>query len=78
MSSRGQTRPWIIEGVYLFDAQALVDELKRRGVKLGIATSIRQRLWAEAEIYPAQRCGLLELSDEQRAALKLFGAEASG
>jgi len=78
MTSRGQTRPWIIEYVFLFDAHALVAELSRSGVKIGTATSVRQHLWAEAEIYPTQRHNLLELTDDQRKALRLFGFEAGG
>ena len=51
MTSRGQARPWIIDNVFLFEAQPLVDELKRGGVKMGLATSVRQHLWTEAEIH---------------------------
>jgi hypothetical protein len=78
VTSRGQVRPWTIENVFLFDAQTLVDELKHGGVKIGVATSVRQHLWAKAEIYPAQRNDLLELSEEQREALMLFTSRAGG
>lgn len=71
-TSRGQTRPWIIENVYLFDAHAIVVELERTGVKMGIETSVRNQLWAEAEIYPTQHNRMLELTNEQRKALGLF------
>ena len=55
MSSRGGIRPWLIHHVYLFDAPRLVVELRRRGLKIGVATSVRQSYWQAAEIYPAQR-----------------------
>lgn len=74
MSSRGRTRPWTIQYVFLFKAQALVDELSRRGVKFSVATSVRQEFWDSAEIYPAQRNDLLPVSEMQRAGLRLFGA----
>ena len=43
-SSRGGMRPWLIHSVHLFDAHALVGVLRRRGIKIGTATSVRQRL----------------------------------
>ncbi|MBN1429655.1 MAG: hypothetical protein JXB07_14895 [Anaerolineae bacterium] len=51
-TSRGRVRPWVIENVFLFDAQPLVEELKCSSVKIGLATSVRQQLWTKAEIYP--------------------------
>ena len=78
VTSRGQVRPWTIENVFLFDAQTLIDELKRGGVKIGVATSVRQHLWTKAEIYPVQRNDLLELSEDQREALMLFSSRAGG
>lgn len=38
-SSRGGTRPWCIESVYLFDSARLLSELRTRGVKIGVASS---------------------------------------
>jgi len=52
-SSRGTMRPWLISYVFLFDAAKLLADL--RGVKVGIATSVRQHIWDMAEIYPTQR-----------------------
>ncbi len=71
-SSRGETRPWLIRSVFLFDARGLVDALGTRGVKLGIATSVARQYWDGAEIYPTQTNDRLVLSDEQRGALALF------
>jgi hypothetical protein len=51
VSSKGTVRPWCIEAVYLFDAHQLHAEQHARGVKLGIASSVRQQQWAAAEIY---------------------------
>lgn len=73
-SSRGKTRPWTIELVYLFEARPLVVQLRQYGMKIGIATSVRQSLWQAAEIYPVQRNNLLFLSDEKRQKLFLFYA----
>lgn len=78
MSSRGRSRPWLIDAVFLFEALPLVDELRRSGVKMGIATSVRQHLWDRAEIYPVQRNSALSLSAEQRQSLALFGSGAAG
>ncbi len=55
MSSRGGRRPWCIESVYLVDAKQLLDEQRTRGVKIGIASSVRSAQRADAEIYPRAR-----------------------
>jgi hypothetical protein len=78
MTSRGRSRPWVIESVFLFEAQLLVEELRRRGVKIGVSSSVPKDLWVGAEIYPVQRNAVLELSEEQRAALALFRSAAVG
>ncbi|MGE5483491.1 MAG: hypothetical protein ACM3X4_00565 [Ignavibacteriales bacterium] len=72
-SSRGTTRPWVIEAVYLFDAPRLVKTLTAGGLRVGIATSVKQEFWDEAEIYPVQRNRVYVVSDEQRRDLALFG-----
>jgi len=71
-SSRGAMRPWLITSVHLFDAHALVSALRGRGVKIGIATSVRQQMWDEAEIHPVARNRALVLSPEQHRLLDLF------
>jgi len=71
-SSKGEIHPWVIRSVHLFDAHALVGVLRQYGITIGVATSVRQRLWDEAEIYPAQRNAALILSSEQRRLLALF------
>ncbi len=71
-SSRGKRSPFLIEAVFLFDAHALVDELQRHQVKIGIATSVRKQLWEKAEIYPAANNNLLVLTAAQRDYLALF------
>jgi hypothetical protein len=72
-SSCGTVRSWLIEAVYLFASDELIQELESRGVKQGIATSVRGHLWEAAEIYPEPRNRRLILSDEQREMLALFG-----
>ena len=71
-SSRGQSRPWVIDHVYLFEATTLVDALRQSGVKIGTATSVRQELWSAAEIYPAQNNNVLVLTENKRSALAFF------
>ena len=72
VSTRGTARPWVIESAFLFDAFALVQRLKRRGVKLGVATSVIQELWREAEIYPSPNNPALCLTEAQRNMLEMF------
>jgi hypothetical protein len=71
--SKGAPRPWLVKSVGLFDAPQLIDELTKAGVKIGIATSVRQHLWDAAELWPDQRNTALTLTDEQRTMLGLFG-----
>ena len=65
-------RPWRIDSVYLFDAQALLARQRARGVKTGVAAGVRAEQWQAAEIYPTQNCQALVLSDQQREQLRLF------
>jgi hypothetical protein len=51
-SSKRTTRPWLIESVYLFDANQLMSDLQASGIQIGVATSVRQSRWKAAEIYP--------------------------
>ena len=68
----GWVRPWTIVSVHLFDASELAGDLRKRGVKVGVASSVRQVLWQEAEIYPQQRNCRLLLTPGQREMLALF------
>ncbi len=77
-TSRGQTRPLVIAEAFLFDARPLVERLRRRGVKLGVATSVQKHEWEAARVYPAAASrARLTLSDAQREALKLFAEPAA-
>ena len=68
-----KSRPLVITGVFLFDAHELVNRLRERGVRLGVATGVRQHEWAAARVYPAAAPrARLTLTDAQREALKLF------
>jgi hypothetical protein len=73
-SSRGATRPWRIDAVFLFDAQQLHAEQIERGVKRGTASSVLKRQWAAAEVYPADN-SLLPISSHQAELLQLFSAD---
>ena len=72
VSSRGQTRPFLISFVFLFSTTELISLLKARGIKIGIATSVKKSVWDEAEIYPKHNAEFL-LSEEMRKSLFLFG-----
>jgi len=71
-TSRGTSRPLVISHVYLFEMRKLISKLKKRKVKIGIATSVAQPYWTEAEIYPRKTNKTLELTKEQIRLLKLF------
>ncbi|MEU8211583.1 hypothetical protein AB0B85_20580 [Micromonospora sp. NPDC049044] len=78
----GPTRPlgavrhhrWQIAAAYLFDTPRLLETLVSRGVKVGIATSIRRADLDGARIFPGTNgTPLLRLTPEQTALLNLFG-----
>jgi len=71
-SSRNQTRPWIVAEVFLFSGPPLVARLRDRGVKIGIATSVRQADWDAARIYPAHPEAPLSITPDQEQTLGLF------
>lgn len=71
-SSRGLTRPWCIEAVFLFDARQLRTAQTDRGVRRGIASSVIGQLWSEAEVYPQGRNPLLALTPDQVELLRMF------
>ncbi len=75
VSSRGTSRPCVIDHVYLFEGKAPLDELRHRGVPVGIAASVRSRQWEAAEIYPVQTNKTLILTESQREALSRFGSK---
>lgn len=64
-------RPMVVDAVYLFDAASVVAELQARGLKIGVASSVRAHLWEAAEIYPRHNPAF-PLDDEQRELLALF------
>jgi hypothetical protein len=72
MSSRGSLRPWCIAPAYLFDAKRLLDEQQARGVKIGVASSVRADQWDAAEIYPRPVNRALPVSPDQAELLRLF------
>ncbi|QSB14165.1 hypothetical protein JQS43_21990 [Natronosporangium hydrolyticum] len=71
-SSRGGSRLWRIDNVYLFDARQLLSDQLARGVKVGVASSVPQSWWKAAEIYPTANDAVLAVSREQAAMLALF------
>jgi len=71
--SRGGTRPLVITATYLFGARGLLEMLRARGVKVGVATSVISQAWSDAEIFPRQANRELAISPDQRAALAAFG-----
>jgi len=74
-TSRKSSRPLVISNVYLFKMTELISKLRKRGVKIGIATSVAKSYWTEAEIYPHKTNDKLELTREQARLLELFAAD---
>lgn len=72
ITSRGSSRPLIISNVYLFEMTKLIKKLRKRRVKIGIATSVANSYWKEAELYPHKINDKLELTKEQIRLLELF------
>lgn len=73
-ASRGQSRPWVIEFVFLFRADALIGKLTG---KIGVAAAVDKSLWKGAEIYPRDS-SLLRLEQSQKDMIALFRESAVG
>lgn len=73
--SRGEARPWHIDSVHLFLAKDLVATLREKQVRIGTATSVANKLWDEAELYPRQNCTMLLIKEEARRLLGLFSSK---
>lgn len=75
LTSKGATRPWVIEEVFLFDGPALVGRLRERGVKLGVATSVVLAEWEAARIYPPSGDPPLKIDENEERLLMLYGKD---
>lgn len=68
-SSRATHRPVVLRHAYIFAHANLVSA----GVRPGVAASVRQQLWTEAEVWPERgAAALVDLSPDQVALLELF------
>jgi hypothetical protein len=75
-SSRGTSRPLVISNVYLFNMQELVAKLKKRLVKIGVATSVATEYWLDAELYPTNRNKEMTLTVDQKDQISRFSLTA--
>lgn len=73
-SSKGVVRLWVIDYVYLLRSEELVEKLKSRRVKIGVATSVAKQYWDNAEVYPNQHNFALEIDDRIKEILAIFGS----
>ncbi|MET7749022.1 hypothetical protein [Micromonospora sp. NPDC005367] len=65
--------PWRISAAYLLDARRLLETLTARGVKIGIATSIRRSDLEVAQVFPTVGVDVpIRLTAAQTALLSLF------
>ena len=72
MTSKGATRPIVISNVYLFKMNEFLEELGKRGIKIGVATSVARKYWDSAEIFPHQINKEFILTKNQRQLLSSF------
>lgn len=71
-SSRGISRPWCIQAVFLFEARQVRAGQAARRVRSGVASSVIRQYWDAAEIYPQARSPLLTATAEQVQMLRMF------
>ena len=76
----GGNRPWVIESVFLFEAEALVRELRNRNPKkkIGVAAGVPVDLWKKAMIYPNGGSPHLPVTEARRRRLALFSEAEIG
>lgn len=73
VTSRGTTRPLVIDHVYLFKGDELLAGQRQRGVKIGVASSVPAALWSAANVYPEDNAEL-PLTQAQRELLAAFAS----
>jgi len=72
-SSRDCTHPIVIREVFLFEAGPLVERLKGRVKGIGTSTSVTEKEWEDARIYPVSGEAVeMQLCPDQVAALALL------
>lgn len=74
-SSKGQSRLCVIDHVYLFEGKTLLEQIKKRNVKISSATSVTKNQWETAEIYPFERNKELNITKAQQVLLSMFCSE---
>jgi hypothetical protein len=67
--------PWGIDSIFLFESITLLEALKRRQVKIGVATSVLKADWEAARLYPPSQNSPMRLSEAQLAMLALFAPD---
>lgn len=72
INSIGKTRELVINYVFLFESDDLLEKLKKRNVNIGVATSVISDYWDLVEIYPKQKKKLIKLSKEKINQIQLF------
>jgi hypothetical protein len=73
-SSKGGTRPWCIDHVYLFDAHQLHRDQAARRIGSSVAASVRSDQWKAAEILPTPANHALTLTPRQSRLLAFFAS----
>ena len=76
-SSKGSTRPLVVDHVYLFESIKIIESISSRGIQVGKASSILPSEWDSAEIWPETANQLLPVNAEQIKELKLFNGVVS-
>ena len=74
ITSLGGTRPLVIEEVFLFHGPGLVSRLQERGIRIGVATSVRSDEWENARVWPVRTGQPSFMTEDQLAALALFSS----
>lgn len=77
-SSRGTTRPWALQEIFLFEAVPLIAALKARNVAIGIATSLRREDWEAARVNTILPDPRLCISASAPEILQLLGCVDDG
>lgn len=72
-SSKGKSRAWTVDKVFLFEAEPLIGRLRKRDVKIETATSVRNDEWENAQIYPSSAGKPpMTITESQREQIGLF------
>lgn len=75
-TSRGTSRPWLMQQAFLFEAAPLIARLRARGVEINVATSVTRDEWNRARVLPGEFHPNFRLSEDAARLWRMLGGDS--